>query len=408
MPAHRGWSQVALAGSLVLHGAVVVAIVRAFDRPRPPDDEDEEEDGDPFAVALVRPDGLAVVSGIELVTLVPASSAAASATTAAPATVVAVAGGRGARGTGGTMPGPSGGEPAGTGTGTGTGLLGMRGRRHDLSLSAEAMARILDGGPEVPDPVTPTGKIQRRGAEGKIDDTVATVRVHADGTVDLKGKPHVSVHVGPPIPTMEDLRVAGRQIAEWYENPYKRRDNVGRMQDLPRHQTATEGACSSWGDASCEPMPADGAPPRGRLVGGGETGVLPLGWGKLDISGYLMEKLAGDPYAARKLKLLDETREERIATGTAFRAEQQARSAELVQRNLAALWRARTDPAERRAALFAMWDECTEDEAGLRARAMVLGWIRTHLPAGSPGAYTATELAKLDGARGSAQHFAPY
>jgi len=128
----------------------------------------------------------------------------------------------------------------------------------------------------------------------------------------------------------------------------------------------------------------------------------------------LMRKFhAGDPYEARKRALLDVTRAERIDRGATARAEQLAHSAELVRRNLEQLWRATRDPVERRAALFAMWDECAEGEgplgeAGERARAEIIGWIRAHLPQGGPDAFTAAELAELATHRSSHQQFEPY
>jgi hypothetical protein len=102
-----------------------------------------------------------------------------------------------------------------------------------------------------------------------------------------------------------------------------------------------------------------------------------------------------DPYASRKRKLLDDTRAEREERGAAFRAEQAARSAELMQRNLEELWARVPDGAARKQALYELWNECADDEAGLRARAMVIGWIRARLPPGSGGAFTADELARL-------------
>ena len=62
------------------------------------------------------------------------------------------------------------------------------------------------------------------------------------------------------------------------------------------------------------------------------------------------------------------------------RSEQRDRASELGQRNVDARWKA-TTVAERKAALFALWDECSEGEnhdgeAGERARAIVIGWIR--------------------------------
>src|SRR5690606_9996144 len=102
------------------------------------------------------------------------------------------------------------------------------------------------------------------------------------------------------------------------------------------------------------------------------------------------------------------TFDERVAMGTAYRAEQSARSAELMQKNLEWLWAREHDPIARRAALFELWDECGEDEAGTRARALVIGWIRARLPAGSPDAFTAHELELLQTRRTSTAAFAPY
>src|SRR6185503_20142320 len=134
--------------------------------------------------------------------------------------------------------------------------------------------------------------------------------------------------------------------------------------------------------------------------------------GKLDITGWLMQKLhVGDAYASRKLALLDATRDERVERGTAFRAEQLAKSAEMMRDALARL--VASSPAELHRAVFELWDGCAEGDdavgqAGERARAQVIGWIRAHLPAGQPGAFSVGEIAGLDAQRSSTQHFAPY
>jgi len=39
---------------------------------------------------------------------------------------------------------------------------------------------------------------------------------------------------------------------------------------------------------------------------------------------------------------------------------------------------------------------------------MVIGWIRVHLPKTHPDAFSAGDLARLDAARSSRQHFVPY
>ena len=79
-----------------------------------------------------------------------------------------------------------------------------------------------------------------------------------------------------------------------------------------------------------------------------------------------------------------------------------------MRNNLDRLWSREQQPIARRAALFELWDECGEDEAGLRARAIVIGWIRAKLPAGSADAYTDEELTALQTRRTSSTAFAPY
>ena len=66
-----------------------------------------------------------------------------------------------------------------------------------------------------------------------------------------------------------------------------------------------------------------------------------------------------------------------------------------MQRTLEQLWASTPDPAARRTALYELWSDCADDEAGARARAMVVGWIRAKLPAGSQDAYSPDELGRL-------------
>jgi hypothetical protein len=64
-------------------------------------------------------------------------------------------------------------------------------------------------------------------------------------------------------------------------------------------------------------------------------------------------------------------------------------------------------------AVFELWDDCSEEpgslgEAGTRARAQVIGWIRARMPADSAAAYSAAELDELNARRRSRERFAPY
>jgi hypothetical protein len=144
------------------------------------------------------------------------------------------------------------------------------------------------------------------------------------------------------------------------------------------------------------------------------TVIIPIIGGGFEVTDWLMRRLGEDPYSSRKLKFLDTTRDERVRMGEHHRRDQLAATPQIVQRNLEALWAAIPDPALRKRALFEVWDEC--DEAGdaetraaaAAARRMVIGFIRSRLPAGSAAAYTAAELAELARKQRSKAAFAPY
>jgi hypothetical protein len=248
------------------------------------------------------------------------------------------------------------------------------------------------------------------GGTSVIHDRVTTINVERDGTAHIHDKPYFEIHFLHPhmLNIKKGLRDIGNMVSEWYADPYAG-TRYGPTQDLSPLLQAEPGQCDSWGAAMCD----DANAPATVVTksASGDVGVGLFG-GNLDVTGYLMHKFhAGDAYASRKLKALDETRDERAERGTAYRSEQLARSAELMRRNLDQLHAA--TPAELHESLFELWDECDEGEgptgeAGNRARAEVIGWIRAHLPAGGAGAFTADEIATRDAHRSSKQHFAPY
>jgi hypothetical protein len=131
-----------------------------------------------------------------------------------------------------------------------------------------------------------------------------------------------------------------------------------------------------------------------------------------DPTEILMNRHNMDPYASNKKKFLDGTREERYEIGKVYKEKQLAQSAVLAQKNLAYLWAKTTDTAERKEALFEMWDECAETGAdslvagGTAARKMIAGFIRGHLKDAT--AYTATELAAFNAKKKSSAVFDPY
>jgi hypothetical protein len=247
-----------------------------------------------------------------------------------------------------------------------------------------------------------------------IYDRVTTLTMEPDGNVKLDDKPDIDIKLKLPVPDLDIEKMrrdVGKLLTEWYRDPYAA-TRFGPTSEVARHLTAVPGACDAWGDVMCaDPLaPAQEQDARDKKgTGGAMLGLA----GPMDITAWLHRKFVGDPYASRKLKLLDGTRDARIARGGAYRKEQLERSAELMTRTLEELWRSTSDPALRKQALFELWDDCEEGEgprgeAGARARAIVLGWIRGKLPAGAPDAYTTEEIKAFTARQASKEPFTPY
>lgn len=220
-----------------------------------------------------------------------------------------------------------------------------------------------------------------------------TAKIGKDGTVKLKDGKNFRIRIALPTP-----KQLGELIADWYLDPNK---PVGFLPPPDPEKFERDHA----GGGGYRPEKREDS-------GGG--GTIAIFDGGFDISDAFMRGKGQDPYASKKLAFLDATRAERVQIGMRHRSEQLAQVSQLVQQNLERLWARVADPAARRAELFALWDEVEEtgsDElmaAGRQARAMIIGWIRGKLPAGSPGAFTADELARLNARRTSKAMFVPY
>lgn len=128
-----------------------------------------------------------------------------------------------------------------------------------------------------------------------------------------------------------------------------------------------------------------------------------------DVNDALMRSHGIDPYASYKMKVLDETREERVAMGKQYRTQQLARSREIMNKNIARLIGSTTDTETIKQGLFELWDDCAEagDEemivAGRAAREQVIAYIRGKLP----DAYSPSDVERLNKLRRSHIPFAP-
>ena len=68
-------------------------------------------------------------------------------------------------------------------------------------------------------------------------------------------------------------------------------------------------------------------------------------------------------------------------------------------------------PADKRAAVFDLWEGCldtSDDALASAARATIVAFIRRAFPAGTPTSYTPVELAMLNRRRNCTRPFDPY
>lgn len=207
-----------------------------------------------------------------------------------------------------------------------------------------------------------------------------TAIIHPDGSVEFRDR--------APLPTLSVLGV----------DPLRR-----RLLDPPVERRAP--AYAAFADRATFPM-----------------GQVPIFGGVSGSMGGLADWTRSQRHVAAKQAFLAATEGLRLRIHHAWhRALLDRRLAELGG-ELVALWRDPRAPlAERKRRLFHLWDECVDpaesprsplDElriaAGRAARAKIEAYVRRVAPAGSPDAYSPTELAALNAARRSAAPFNPY
>ncbi|RLB56747.1 MAG: hypothetical protein DRJ42_02410 [Deltaproteobacteria bacterium] len=136
------------------------------------------------------------------------------------------------------------------------------------------------------------------------------------------------------------------------------------------------------------------------------NGLVPSG--SFDIADAVSRARGHDPYRHERTWFMRETEELRDRLADAADATNQRRGMARMNGDLRRLWAGRGTAQRRRQRIFAMWDDCTEDEIGRHARAAILNFVRRSLAAGTADAYPASELGELNRQRMSREPFTPY
>ena len=162
---------------------------------------------------------------------------------------------------------------------------------------------MAPGPPPPPDPTT--GQLRDSGnGTRKSDQGPFVAKVGRDGTVKLKDKKNFNIRFALPSP-----KQLGRVIGDWYMDPNK---PVGT---LPPDHIET-GPVLNGGESSSADKKADH----------GDVAGVPIVAGGFDVSDAFMRSHGQDPYASKKLKFLDSTRDERVQIGMKHRSEQLAKA----------------------------------------------------------------------------------
>lgn len=134
-------------------------------------------------------------------------------------------------------------------------------------------------------------------------------------------------------------------------------------------------------------------------------GVLP----SFDITDFLLRRAGEEPYLRRHTVFLRETAALREGLSTAHARRTHPEVLARLRRRLVRLWEApQQTTAQRRRALFELWDECNGTPVGALASQEVTEFVRLRLPWGHPDAFSNEELVSLNASRVRTEPFAPY
>jgi hypothetical protein len=119
------------------------------------------------------------------------------------------------------------------------------------------------------------------------------------------------------------------------------------------------------------------------------------------------EDLRREHHHGPKMAFIDGTAEFRAGLRAAFDRQARGGAVAGLRQRVRAIAADQARPlAERHHLIFELWQECEESPGGADARAAIEDEVRRQLPAGTPRAFSAAELAALSA--GQTRPFAPY
>ena len=142
---------------------------------------------------------------------------------------------------------------------------------------------------------------------------------------------------------------------------------------------------------------------------------MPMIAGGFDATDAAMAAFGEVLYPFRKLKAMDQTRDYRASMALRARGKSLKSALRRFRLDLKKIWGdSELQVEERRAIIFALWDECAEEgpeevvKTAASIRASVVRFVTRELPAESAHAFTSEELKTLNAQRQSTKLFAPY
>lgn len=133
------------------------------------------------------------------------------------------------------------------------------------------------------------------------------------------------------------------------------------------------------------------------------------GQGSFDLTDMIMGSAGQDPHAAERAWFMEHAEDTIDQLEQQARARAAAHSVSSVRGRCRAIWQDATrSAADRRRAIFELWDEADESGDGRTARDQIIAFIRESIPDSSADAYRFSEIARLNANRQSSERFEPY